>query len=401
MDIVKIYRDAFSGLNRDIWLITSVMFVNRLGTLILPFITLYTTQEIGWTKPQAGVAVACFGAGSLAGSYLGGWLTDKIGYYKVFLFSLIGGGLAYYVLQFFTSYIALSLGLFVASTIADLLRPALYTGIRFFTDENTQTRAVSLLRMAFNLGFVIGPAIGGAIIALTSYKWIFILDAFTCWGAAIMTYFLIKDYSHKQFENNVLDEEVSVEIKNPYRDKPYLLFLFYSLLMLIGFFQILFTVPLYLEEVAHFSTDEIGIFFGINGALVFILEMPLVQYVDKRKVIMKAMVVGSAMIGIGLLALISQTYILISLAIFLLLTGVGEIVNFPFISTTALKRATDQNSGMMLAMTSVMFSVSLIVSPPLGTTILEHYGYTVLWITMATLCFISAVGLQSVRHYFD
>ncbi len=401
MDIVKIYRDAFSGLNRDIWLITSVMFVNRLGTLILPFITLYTTQEIGWTKPQAGVAVACFGAGSLAGSYLGGWLTDKIGYYKVFLFSLIGGGLAYYVLQFFTSYIALSLGLFVASTIADLLRPALYTGIRFFTDENTQTRAVSLLRMAFNLGFVIGPAIGGAIIALTSYKWIFILDAFTCWGAAIMTYFLIKDYSHKQFENNVLDEEVSVEIKNPYRDKPYLLFLFYSLLMLIGFFQILFTVPLYLEEVAHFSTDEIGIFFGINGALVFILEMPLVQYVDKRKVIMKAMVVGSAMIGIGLLALISQTYILISLAIFLLLTGVGEIVNFPFISTTALKRATDQNSGKMLAMTSVMFSVSLIVAPPLGTTILEHYGYTILWITMATLCFISAVGLQSVRHYFD
>ena len=401
MDIVNIYREAFSGLNRDIWLITSVMFVNRLGTLILPFITLYTTQEIGWTKPQAGVAVACFGAGSLAGSYLGGWLTDKIGYYKVFLFSLIGGGLAYYVLQFFTSYIALSLGLFVASTIADLLRPALYTGIRFFTDENTQTRAVSLLRMAFNLGFVIGPAIGGAIIALTSYKWIFILDAFTCWGAAIMTYFLIKDYSHKQFENNVLDEEVSVEIKNPYRDKPYLLFLFYSLLMLIGFFQILFTVPLYLEEVAHFSTDEIGIFFGINGALVFILEMPLVQYVDKRKVIMKAMVVGSAMIGIGLLALISQTYILISLAIFLLLTGVGEIVNFPFISTTALKRATDQNSGKMLAMTSVMFSVSLIVAPPLGTTILEHYGYTVLWITMATLCFISAVGLQSVRHYFD
>ena len=400
MDIVKIYRDAFSGLNRDIWLITAVMFVNRLGTLILPFITLYTTQEIGWTKPQAGIAVACFGAGSLAGSYLGGWLTDKIGYYKVFLFSLIGGGLAYYMLQFFTSYLALSLGLFVASTIADLLRPALYTGIRFFTDDNTQTRAVSLLRMAFNLGFIIGPAIGGVIIALTSYKWIFILDAFTCWGAAIMTYFLIKDYSHKQFENK--EEEIGkpIEVKNPYRDKPYLLFLFYSMLMLIGFFQILFTVPLYLEEIAHFSTDQIGFFFGINGAIVFILEMPLVQYVDKRKIIMKAMVAGSVMIGVGLLALLSQSYILLSLTIFLLLSGVGEIVNFPFISTTALKRATDQNSGKMLAMTSVMFSVSLIIAPPLGTMILEHYGYTVLWVTMAALCFISAIGLQSVRQYF-
>lgn len=399
MDIIKVYRDSFSGLNRDIWLITSVMFVNRLGTLILPFITLYTTQEIGWTKPQAGVAVACFGAGSLAGSYLGGWLTDKIGYYKVFLFSLIGGGLAYYVLQYFTSYLSLSIGLFFASTIADLLRPALYTGIRFFTDEKTQTRAVSLLRMAFNLGFVIGPAIGGVIIALTSYKWIFILDAFTCWGAAIMTYFWIKDYSSKQFQQEE-NLDISLEVKNPYKDKPYMLFLFYSLLMLIAFFQILFTVPLYLEEVAHYGTDAIGLFFGINGALVFILEMPLVQYVDKRNMIMKAMIYGSVMIGVGFLALIAQSPMLLILGIFLVLTGVGEIINFPFISTTALKRATDHNSGKMMAMTSIMFSISLIIAPPLGTTILAHYGYTVLWITMSALCFISALGLKSVSHYF-
>lgn len=401
MDIVKIYRDAFSGLNRDIWLITTVMFVNRLGTLILPFITLYTTQEIGWTKPQAGVAVACFGAGSLAGSYLGGWLTDRVGYYKVFLFSLIFGGLAYFGLQYLTSYISLSIGLFVASTIADLLRPALYTGIRFFTDDTTQTRAVSLLRMAFNLGFVIGPAIGGVIIALTSYKFIFILDAITCWGAAVMTYFMIKDYSHKQFENKKDESELSVAVENPYKDVPYMLFLFYSLLMLTGFFQILFTVPLYLEEVAKYDTDAIGLFFGINGAIVFILEMPLVQYVDKRKMIMKAMVYGSLMIGVGFLMLIYQQAMLLVLGLFLILTGVGEIINFPFISTTALKRATDHNSGKMMAMTSVMFSISLIIAPPLGTSILEHFGYTVLWVCMAVLCFISALGLKSVSHHFD
>ena len=400
MGAVKIYRDAFSGLNRDIWLITAVMFVNRLGTLILPFITLYTTQEIGWTKPQAGIAVACFGAGSLAGSYLGGWLTDRIGYYKVFLFSLIFGGLAYFSLQYLTSYIALSIGLFVASTIADLLRPALYVGIRFFTDHTTQTRAVSLLRMAFNLGFVIGPAIGGAIIALTSYKWIFILDAVTCWGAAVMTFFVIKDYSHKQFENKG-EVDILSEAKNPYKDKPYLLFLFYSMLMLIAFFQILFTVPLYLNEIANYGTEAIGLFFGINGALVFILEMPLVQYVDNRKMVMKAMIYGSVMIGVGFLALIAQSPMLLVLGIFLVLTGVGEIINFPFISTTALKRATDLNSGKMMAMTAIMFSISLIIAPPLGTTILEHYGYTVLWIFMASLCFISAIGLRSISHYFD
>ena len=129
--------------------------------------------------------------------------------------------------------------------------------------------------------------------------------------------------------------------------------------------------------------------------------MPLVQYVDKRKLIMKAMIYGSIMIGVGFLVLIYQQAMLVVLGLFLILTGVGEIINFPFISTTALKRATDHNSGKMMAMTSVMFSISLIIAPPLGTTILEHYGYTVLWIFMAGLCFISAIGLRSVSHHFE
>lgn len=375
-----------------------MMFVNRIGSLILPFITLYTTQDIGWTKVQAGVAVSCYGIGSLAGAYLGGWLTDKIGYYRVIFYSLILAGAAYFVLQYLTGYLVLSGGLFVAALLSDTLRPALYTGLRFFTDDTNQTRAVSLLRMSFNLGLVVGPAIGGVLIAMTSYKWIFIIDAFTCWVAAVMTYKWIKDYSDQQFAKE--DTDISIITQSPYRDAPFMLFLLLNLLMLIGFFQILFTVPLYLEEVLGFKTDLIGLFFAFNGMMIFVFEMPLVYFVEKKWAVMPAMIVGAMMMGLAMLSLIINTPLWLPIVCYSILIGYGEIINFPFISTTALRRATNANSGRMMALTSVTFSLALIIAPIVGTRILDTYGYDILWYTMSAFCFVSGIGLIMIRSYF-
>lgn len=85
---VQTYVNAFEGIRKDIWIFAAMLFINRLGTLILPFLTLYTTQELGWSKIDAGTATMCFGAGSLAGAILGGYLTDKIGYYRTMSSSL-------------------------------------------------------------------------------------------------------------------------------------------------------------------------------------------------------------------------------------------------------------------------------------------------------------------------
>lgn len=397
--VIAIYRKSFEGMNRHIWLFASIMFVNRLGTLILPFITLYTTQEIGWTKVQAGIAVSWFGIGSLVGSYLGGWLTDKIGYYKVFIGSLVLGGTVFWFLQYITGFTALCAGLFLASTISDTIRPALFTGLRFFTDDATQTRAISMMRMAFNLGFAVGPALGGMIIAFTSYKWIFIIDAVTCILAAVVAYFYLEDRSQEQL-SKAKKATVEEPSKSPWSDTPYMLMLFFSLIMLISFFQFLFTVPLYLEEVAQWSASNIGLFFAVNGAFVFIFEMPLVYFVENKWRIMPAMITGVVMIAIATLALLIPGPVWIGLCIYMVFVSYGEIINFPFISTLSLRRATDSNSGRMMALTSVMFSLSLILAPIIGTRILEAYGYNILWLSMAGLCIISTIGLYSVRKAF-
>src|ERR1044071_2723636 len=91
------YRNAYSGLSRSTWLLSFVMLVNRSGTMVLPFMTLYLTSK-GYSVAQAGFVYGLFGAGAFFGAYLGGRLTDKFGFYPVQLITLFTGGLLFMLL---------------------------------------------------------------------------------------------------------------------------------------------------------------------------------------------------------------------------------------------------------------------------------------------------------------
>ena len=90
---LNLYLKSISGLSREVWLLALVTFINRSGTMVIPFLSVYMTVQLGFTIVNVGWVLFCFGLGSLTGSYLGGYLTDKIDYYWVMFWSLFAGGL--------------------------------------------------------------------------------------------------------------------------------------------------------------------------------------------------------------------------------------------------------------------------------------------------------------------
>ncbi|MEE9438399.1 MAG: MFS transporter [Saprospiraceae bacterium] len=398
MQLLSIYKESFEGLNKDVWNFGFMMFINRLGTLILPFLMLYTTVHLGWSKVDAGTATMWFGIGSLCGAWLGGILADKIGYYRTMMISLFGASIVFFSLQFFTDFYLLCGALFVSSLVADLLRPALFTGLTFFTDKSTQTRAVSLLRMAFNLGLSIGPAIAGVLIYSYGYEIIFILDSLTCLGAFI---YLIKYITNRQPK---VERQVTIKSESklsPWTDIPFLIYMLFCCFMLISFFQIIFTVPLFLNEVLGYSEKEIGwYFYGVNGMLIFIFEMPLVSYLEKTTSQFKAMKIGAFMIGLASLALVLPLPGYLLVAMYILLVSFGEIINFPFIASTSMNRAPKSITGKYMGANTMMFSISLILAPKIGTYLLDAFGYNILFITMFSICVLSNLGLIFVEKWF-
>ena len=395
--IAQTYKDSFSGLSKEVWQLAAMMLVNRIGTLILPFLTLYTTQDLHWTAVNGGIAASAFGFGGLAGSYLGGVMTDRWGYYKTMTFGLFSAAIIFFFTQYFTDFYYVCLALFFGSLAADTLRPALFSGLKYVTNKETQTRAISLMRMAFNLGIAIGPAAAGAFVIYTGYKSIFIIDAVTCLLAGVMLLLMIKNHESKADAGGSNEIITGKSVVSPYKDGPFLLFMLSNLLMLIAFFQIVGTVPLFIKEGLNFTEREVGLFFTANGLIIFLFEMPLIRYIEQKGYShLKIMIYGAFMMGAGLLCLVLPNLFLLPLILYTLLVSFGEIINFPFISTTSMDRATDASRGKYMGLTSMMFSVALIIAPLLGTSIYDAYGFDTLWVVMFL---VNSVGL--VGYYYS
>ena len=73
----KTYRNAYSGLSKETWLLSLIMLINRSGTMVVPFMTLYLTTKLGFSLGEAGIVFGLFGAGAFSGAWLGGRLTEK------------------------------------------------------------------------------------------------------------------------------------------------------------------------------------------------------------------------------------------------------------------------------------------------------------------------------------
>jgi len=394
--ILSFYLDSFQGLSREVWVLSIVLLINRSGMMVLPFLTLYSTKELGFSIVQAGVITAMYGAGSLTGSWLGGWLTDKIGFYKVLSTSLVLGGIGMASLILFKDFYTLCAAMFVTSTLADASRPALMAAISLFSKPENQTRSIALVRMALNLGISIGPAAAGLLAGSLGYYWLFILDGFTCLLAAI---YLIRniDPAKKIKPKFEVSDSDSTSASS---DTIYLVFLGVACINIIAFMQLMSTAPLYFSQVLELTESQIGLFFTFNGLLVFVFEMPLVAQSQKRWSPFNSMIFGAALMGVGHLFLNFPFHWILIISAYNILISFGEIINFPFGNSAALSRAPAHLKGKYMGLWAMMFSSTFIIAPILGTQLVQHFGFTVTWNVIAALNFISIPGFIWVKNHW-
>jgi predicted MFS family arabinose efflux permease len=158
---VTLYKQAYSGLSRNSWYLSLVMLVNRSGTMVVPFLTIYCVRQLHFSVVDAGYIMALFGAGALSGAFLGGKLTDRFGFYDLQIGALVTGGLFFIILGFQHTFISMAVGTFLLSFCNESFRPANSTAIAHYSTAENKTRSFSLNRLAVNLGWSVGGAVGG------------------------------------------------------------------------------------------------------------------------------------------------------------------------------------------------------------------------------------------------
>lgn len=388
--VFTLYRQAYGGLSQEAWMLALVMFINRSGAMVLPFLSIYVTGPLGFSLEQAGLILGAFGLGSMAGAFLGGWLSDKIGNFKVQFFSLLIGGSFFLFIPFFTRFESLAAAIFIASTIIECLRPANSASVATYAKPENITRAFSLNRMALNLGFSIGPALGG-LLATISYTWLFIADGLTCIAAGFLFYFYFRKRAPRNPHAEPRTLHAAIASSSPYKDVPFLLFIGLCSLFALVFFQFFFTLPIYYREVYALSEAHIGGILAFNGLIVFSAEMILVYLLEHRFRLWRIIVSGSLLNGLSyvLLNAASGEYILY-IAMFLLSTA--EILAMPFMVSFIVRRAGEAQRGTYLGLYSFSYAAAFILAPYLGTQLVARFGFSTLWWVLGIISVLTALG---------
>jgi predicted MFS family arabinose efflux permease len=378
------YRDSFRGLSNEVWWLALITFINRAGTMVLPFMSLYLTKDLNLNLSEVGWIMTSFGLGSLLGSWLGGKLTDTVGFYKIIFRSLLTTGFLFIALQFIHTFEGFLIAIFLTMTVADMFRPAMFVSLKAYSKPENRTRSLTLIRLAINLGFSFGPFLGGIIIATIGYSGLFWVDGLTCIAAVGIMKLVLKEKKIKEINNPTQINEIA-KVQSVYKDKPFWIFLTVVFLMGFVFLQLFTTLPLFYREIHHLTEVQIGLIMSLNGFLIFIFEMPLIHYIEK-KLLNKLKIITWSLLLFTLSFWVLNFSVWVGVLIIgMLFITVGEMMAFPFTNNFAMNRAPSGKEGRYLALYSMAFSFAHIFSAKTGMELIDKFGYEISWYFMGGL----------------
>jgi len=392
--IIQAYRTAFSGLPREVWLLCVAALINRMGTMVLPFLGLYLTIERGFTATTAGAVLGVYGVGSIAGSWLGGWSSDRIGPSRTQQLSLVASGVGFLIIPMLTGLGEIVVAVLLASVMAEAFRPAVMSDLADRAPATSRARSYALLRLAVNLGMGIGPALGG-FLALHSYRWLFVGDALTCWLAAGLMLWWLSDTPQAGGES---DDASGEPFRSPWRDGPFLALMVLVVLLATIFFQLFSTLPLYLRQVHGFRENTIGLLLAFNAALIVVFEMLLISWAERRDRFFLTglgcflVAVGFALMPLGASAL----FIALTIAVWTL----GEMLSLPLMNALVADRAERKSRGRYMGLSTMSFSVAFVFAPIMGTFVYDRFGPDVLWYGLGFLGPPMWLGAIALRRHF-
>lgn len=394
--LFSIYRNAFSDLDRNTWILSISTFINRSGAMVLLFTSLYLTNELHFTLAEAGVIMSFYGIGSVLGAYVGGWLTDRKNFYDIMVFSLVASGLALLLLLVVTSKIYLCAVILLYAFVTDMFRPANAAAIAAYSNADNRTRSVSLVRLAINMGFSVGPAVGGFVALYLGYKWLFVIDAVTSVLAAVLlvVYLPRPVLDKNRSEGAVLNDKTT----SAYRDYLYLFFIFLVTLYAVSFFQLFVSIPQFLSRECSYYEDAIGLLLALNGLLVVLIEMPLVAALEKKKGIFNFIIAGSLCVSLAFAILYAGKGLLAWAIVYTLIITVSEMLAMPFMMNYSLSRPQKERQGQYSALYSIAWGFGFILAPLAGPGIADLYGFGNMFYFFIFLGLITAIGFYFIRR---
>lgn len=353
-------------------------FLNRAGSLVVPFLTLYLKDRLGLGVHFATLAFAFFGAGCLIGNVLGGQLADRCGRRVVMMIAQFGGAAVLLVLSGLTNGPAILAAMLLYGMVAEMYRPAAQAMVADLVEPERRAFAYGLMYVSVNLGFAVGPVLGG-LLAEYSFKLSFLANAAASSGYGLLILLAIRESLPSRAD---LPQAGSPPIGavaafgQIARDSLFMRFCLANLLISLVYMQAFTTFPLYLGELG-FGPGEYGRIIAMNGLLIVLFQIPLTSLVTRHD--RSVMLVLASLFTAGGFALHGVFTLPWQFKLAVATWTLGEMIQSAMLVPIVSELAPAELRARYMGVFSMCFSGASVIGAPLGGLALEHFGGATLW----------------------
>jgi MFS family permease len=349
------------------------LLVNRVGSFVVPFLSLYLTQQRGLSLAEAGGLVSLWGLGAIGAGPVSGVVSDRIGRRAALFLSLIGGAALTMALGFVSSPVLVGPLVFGVGFVGEIYRPASHAVLADVVPMEDRVRAFNLLYWAVNLGVAIGLVLAG-LLAAVSYALLFVGDGLTSLAFAWVVWRFVPETRPASRPETVRD--VLQGLLLPLRDHVFLPFLVLHVVLATVFFQFQLALPVDMAA-NDVSPTGYGFLMALNGAIIVVIQPFASRFISARDP-GRVMAVGCALIGIGF-GMNALHHSVGWYALGIVVWTLGEIAYLPVIATIPADLAPEAVRGRYQGAYSLAWSVAAFVAPALGAWGLARFGPRGVW----------------------
>ncbi|MCM3874692.1 MAG: MFS transporter [Pyrinomonadaceae bacterium] len=395
-------------LPREVWFLCLAILVNRAGTMVLPFLTLYLTIDRRLSVSTAGLTLTVYGIGAIAVAPLAGRLSDRFGGLRIMKLSLLLSGLLLFVFPFANHLTSILTITAVWAIANEAFRPPSMSLIGDLAGPAQRKAAFALSRLAINLGMSIGPVIGG-FLAMRSFKLLFYFDGATTLLAALLLAVLpwrIRTTAggpgadHREGIGSGTGESVSDKVpvlgySSVLKDRRFIYFVIAMIPVELVFFQPMAAMPLFLVRDLHFTEAGYGMLSAVNTVIIILVEvwlnMAMLKWSHRHSLALGALLVG---IGFGALVFVDGVFGAVATVV---IWTFGEMILLPASAAYVSDIAPPGQSGAYMGLYTMGFSLAFAVGPWLGTQIMETLGTSAVWVGTFICGCLTAIMMWCLR----
>ncbi len=361
-----------------------IVFIDLLGFgIVVPYLPSYALEKFQASNLEVGLLMASFSFMQFLFAPVWGGLSDRHGRRPILIMSMACASISYWLLGI-TSSLAL---LFFSRLLAGTAAANISTAQAYISDTTTQenrAKGMGMIGAAFGLGFIFGPAIGGAL-SHVAYS----LPAYFGCGlsalAMLLTILMLPESLAPNQNRTTAKRPIGPKAIVKAFTHPHL-----SLLFAIFFvFTLCFscyetTFPLIGIKEFKYNPAQIGFWFAYAGLVMAAIQGGLIGRLVKRFGEKKLIAFGVLIAAVGTV-LIPYSIDAKILALVLLLLGIGVGITNPSLSSLISLTAEASEQGTVMGMSQSLSSLARILGPLWGGLTTQHWGLASPYVTCAAL----------------